>query len=37
MALTLRAHGCRVTYLGASASRDHLVSAILDTGPAPCC
>ena len=33
VALTLRAHGCRVTYLGASASRDHLVSAILDTGP----
>ena len=33
VALTLRARGCRVTYLGASASRDHLVSAILDTGP----
>lgn len=33
VALTLRSRGCRVTYLGASASRDHLVSAILDTGP----
>lgn len=33
VALTLKARGCRVTYLGASTSRDHLVSAILDTGP----
>ena len=33
VALTLRARGCRVTYLGASASRDHLVSTILDIGP----
>jgi methanogenic corrinoid protein MtbC1 len=31
--LTLRARGCQVTYLGASTSRDHLVSAILDIGP----
>ncbi|GAA2152554.1 cobalamin-dependent protein [Nocardioides koreensis] len=33
VALMLRARGCRVTQLGASTSRDHLVSAILDTGP----
>jgi MerR family transcriptional regulator, light-induced transcriptional regulator len=33
VALTLRARGCRVGYLGASASRDHLVGTILDTGP----
>ena len=33
VALTLRARGCQVTYLGASTSRDHLVSAILDIGP----
>jgi methanogenic corrinoid protein MtbC1 len=31
--LVLRARGCRATHLGASTSRDHLVSAILDTGP----
>jgi methanogenic corrinoid protein MtbC1 len=34
VATTLRAHGFRVDYLGASASRDHLVSRILDSGPA---
>ena len=33
VALVLRDRGFRVGYLGASASRDHLVSAILDTGP----
>ncbi|MFC4786848.1 cobalamin B12-binding domain-containing protein [Nocardioides sp. MAHUQ-72] len=33
VAVGLQAHGCRVAYLGPSASRDHLVSAILDTGP----
>ncbi len=33
VALSLRARGCQVTYLGASTSRDHLVSAILDIGP----
>jgi methanogenic corrinoid protein MtbC1 len=33
VATSLKATGCRTLYLGASASRDELVSRILDTGP----
>lgn len=33
VATTLRARGCRVEFLGASASRDQLISRILDAGP----
>jgi methanogenic corrinoid protein MtbC1 len=33
VALQLRGHGFRVDYLGANASRDHLVSHIVDRGP----